>query len=215
MTRVFLWPLLVLGLGPALTSAQGPEVRGRIIDADSKPVADQAVLLHRVVGSTGANIAQAQSDSAGRFVIPVDTAGQAGAVYFLAARWRDELYISEPFQPPLTGTERMLQVGVPGTSATAMLQGTTAAMPGSSQPAGAGTAPASTPTSWLFFFAPLVVLAGSVLYFVLRNRPNVPERRRLLAQIAELDLQQTDSGSEGYRTRRAELLARVRELTGS
>jgi hypothetical protein len=206
--------LTLLGLLPRPVPGQSASVRGRVIAADGQPLAGQAVLLHRVVGSSGANIAQALSDSAGRFEIAVDSASNPDAVYFLAARWAGELYIGDPFQAPLGAAERVLQVGVPGTSATALLEGT--APPGATAPA----APArggsdGEPWGWLPLFAGAVTLAGAVLYLVLRNRPRVPERRRVLAQIAELDLRQGAAGGAAYRAERARLLARLHELTGS
>jgi hypothetical protein len=206
--------LLGLALWPAWSSAQTQEVRGRIIDGAGQPVADQAVLLHRVIGSSGANIAQARSDSAGHFLIAADTTGGTQATYFLAARWNDELYISEAFQAPFGAAERVLQVGVPGTSASALLEGNATTTP-RQLPAAAppGGAPASA-ARWLLFAVPALSLLGLGAYLVLRNRGALPERRRMLARIARLDLEQAGMGSESFRAERARLLGRLRELTG-
>lgn len=216
MKHALLLGLLILGLAPASLRAQRVQVIGHVVDSAGRPVPNQLVLLHRVAGMSGASIGQARSDSAGFFSIPVDSADNRAAVYFVAARWHNELYISDPFQAPLGKGERVLQVGVPGTSATAMLEGT-----GPMAPAGSGTTAAGeggTPAhrlSWLVIFAPLVVLLGVALYLILRNRGGIPERRRLLIRIAELDLQHAASPDPAYQAERAALLSQVRELTAT
>src|SRR5690606_19302509 len=70
----------------------------------------------------------------GRFLlVSQDTADVPGATYFVASRYRGELYIGAPFQPPLPdGVDYTVQVGVPGTSASALL--------------GAASEPAARPT---------------------------------------------------------------------
>jgi hypothetical protein len=214
MMRLLLSGVLAGCLWSGGLSAQAPEVRGRVIDASAQPIADQTVLLHRVLGSSGASIGQARSDTAGRFVITADTVGGREATYFLAARWQGELYISEAFQAPLGDAERILQVGVPGTSATALLEGTaTSTQPQPPAPAAAGGTPA-TATRWLRFAVPAISLLGVALYLVLRNRTGVSERRRLLARVARLDLEHAGAAGESYRSERAELMGRLRELTG-
>jgi len=214
-TRLLLAACLALGAAASPLSGQAPEVRGRIIDAGSQPVADQTVLLHRVVGASGANIAQARSDSAGRFTINVDSAGGADAVYFLAARWRDELYIGQAFREPLTATEHILQVGVPGTSATALLEGTSTQVPGAApgMPLSPGGAPA-TASRWLLFLVPGVALLGVLVYVLLRQRPGMSARRRLLVRLAELDLERAGTTHADYPRQRAELIAQLRETPG-
>jgi len=203
--------ILALALGPVTGRGQATqEVRGRVIDADGRPVAGQTVLLHRVVGQTGANLAQAHSDSTGRFVIAVDSAADPTAVYFLAARWQGELYIGDPFQAPLAATERILQVGVPGTSASALLEGTAPATPTQGS-VGAGS---RAPLQPLFYIVPIVILLGLVAYLVLRNRALVPERRQLLARVARLDLEREEGTDPGYDEQRARLMRRLRELSG-
>lgn len=215
MKRALLLGLLVLALAPGSGRGQRVQVIGHVIDSAGKPVADQSVLLHRVTGMSGASIGQARTDSAGFFSIPVDSASNPQAVYFVATRWHDELYISDPFQAPLGKGERVLQVGVPGTSASALLEGTSPAQ--SAAPPGTAPAASTSPGgrgSWLFIFALVVVLLGIVLYLVLRNRGSVPERRRLLTRIAALDLEHAEAPDQAYRAERAALLSRLRELTG-
>jgi hypothetical protein len=206
---------LLLAAGPV--AAQAGSVRGRVVDRDGGPVVDQAVLLHRVVGMSGANIAQARSDSAGRFVIPVDSLGGSEATYFLAARWQDELYIGEAFKEPLTDADHVLQVGVPGTSATALLEGTTPRTGGAAMPAAlpaAATGSPATGSRWLLFLVPGVALAGVLVYVLLRQRPGISPRRQLLVRVAELDLANAAGGDTSAQDRRAELIAQLRETPG-
>lgn len=216
--RIFLLAVLLLGANASVLAAQVTDtVRGRLIDQDGNALADQRVVLHRVVGSAGANIAETRSDSDGGFTIPVDSADNTEAVYFLAARWEGELYIGEAFRAPVGGAPHVLQVGVPGTSASALIEGTTtgqmppAAAPGA-MPQAAGGRPA-TRTSWLLFAVPAIALLGVIVYFLLRGRAQVSERRRLLREIAELDLQHEGAPPEAYRGRREALLAELRETS--
>ncbi|NJD10392.1 MAG: carboxypeptidase regulatory-like domain-containing protein [Gemmatimonadetes bacterium] len=214
MKRALLLVLLLFGLVPAGLRAQRAQVRGHVIDSAGRPVPDQAVLLHRVIGSSGASIGQARTDSAGTFAITVDSAGNREAVYFVATRWRAELYISDPFQTPLDQGEHVLQVGMPGTSATAMLEGTAPAAPGTAANTPAmGTGPAGR-TSWLVYFAVAVILLGLASYFMLRSQPGLSERRRLLVRIADLDLKHGGTPDQAYQDERAALVSRLREMTG-
>ena len=96
MTRPLLCLLLTVLVGTATAHAQVTDsVRGRLIDQDGAPLAEQRVLLHRVVGNAGANIAEARTDADGRFTVAVDSADNAEAVYFLAARWEGELDVTK------------------------------------------------------------------------------------------------------------------------
>lgn len=215
MRYIQLFLLLVLGSAAPAAAQVTDSVRGQLIDRDGAPLADQRVLLHRVVGNAGANIAEARTAADGRFAVAVDSADNAEAVYFLAARWEGELYIGEAFRAPVGATEHVLQVGVPGTSASALIDGTApgppmGGLPQGGPPVGAGGRPA-TGTSWLLFAIPAISLLGVVAYFVLRGRVAVPERRRLLAEVAELDLHHADSPTADYRARRAALLEQLRD----
>jgi hypothetical protein len=206
----------VLLLAAGALPAQGPQVRGRVIGPDGKGLADTRVVLHRVVGAGGANIAEVQSDAEGRFTIAADSAPSPEAIYFLATRYEGELYIGEAFRAPFDQGEYLLPVGVPGTSASALIgegdvgpaTGTAQGMP-TTMP---GSAPA-TSTRWLLFAIPGIMLLGVLAYFLLRARSRVPERRRLLAEIAELDLSQAGSTDPDalrtYHERRAALITQV------
>lgn len=217
MMRHLLGVLLLLLFGVSAAGAQVTDsVRGRLIDQDGAPLPDQGVLLHRVVGNAGANIAEGRTDADGRFTVTVDSADNADAVYFLAARWEGELYIGEAFRAPVGATEHVLQVGVPGTSASALIDGTEPGppmgMPQGGAPAGAGGRPA-TGASWLLFAVPAIALLGVVAYFLLRGRTAVPERRRLLVELAELDLEHAAAPTADYRARRARLLEQLHDTS--
>jgi 5-hydroxyisourate hydrolase-like protein (transthyretin family) len=212
MRRIFFFVLAAFSIFASAGSAQAPgTVRGVLVNAAGQPVAGERVVLHRVVGSTGANIAETRSGADGRFVVPVDSADDAEAVYFLAARWEGELYISEAFRAPLDTAEHRLQVGVPGTSASALIDGSaTGAMPAGPPPQAAPGSPA-TPTNWMLLLIPSIALVGVALYFVLRGRTQTSPRRRLLAEVAALDLAQAGDVSEEYRAERTRLLEQLRQ----
>jgi hypothetical protein len=200
--------------------AQGPQVQGRVIGPDGEPLADTRVVLHRVVGMGGANIAEAVSDSAGRFTISADSAPSPEAVYFLAARYQGELYIGEAFRAPFATTEYVLSVGVPGTSASALIgEGQGTALPQGAPATSATRLPGSAPatsTRWLLFAIPAIMLLGVVAYFVLRRRTSIPPRRRILADLAALDLEHAGSTDpdalRAYHERRAALITQVHAL---
>lgn len=213
MRRALLWSVLLL-LAAGTLAAQAPLVRGRVLGPEGEPLRDTRVVLHRVVGVGGATIAEAQSDAAGRFTIEADSAPSAEAVYFLAARYDGELYIGDAFRAPFTAPEYLLRVGIPGTSASALIGEGEGAMPPPGTPVRMpGSAPA-TNTRWLLFAIPAIALLGVLAYFLLRRRSHVPERRRLLAEIAELDLEHADSNDaaalRAYHERRAVLIMQVR-----
>lgn len=206
--------VLVLALLLPLDLLHAQTLTGRVIGADGKPVKDQAVLLHRVQGNSGATIAQATTEADGRFTIKSDSVSTPDAVFFLATRWEGELYIGEAFRAPFATAEQVLQVGVPGTSASALLgdgtQGGPRAPAATMPPGSTGGAPA-TGSKWLLFAVPAIALLGVAAYFALRSRVAISPRRRLLRQIAELDLEQGSAPDAAYHVRRAELLEELRD----
>jgi len=163
------------------TSARAQEiaVRGIVLGPDGSPLAIERVLLHRVAGSVGDTVAVGPSGADGRFVLTGPASGDTSAVYFVAARFQDELYIGRPFRPAVEGIpEQVLQVGVVATSASALLAG-----------AGASTRPGErtrNAANELVFMVPLVVAAAAVLYLI-APRHRVAPRRALLIRIAEID----------------------------
>ncbi len=168
----------------AQEAADSVVLEGRAVGPSGEPVDGQVVVLHRVAAGSGATVATDTAGPDGRFVLVArDLTPSADATYFVAARYQGELYIGAPFQPPLPdGVDYTVQVGVPGTSASAMM--------------GGGAAPAQAPgvaveapfpyTTWLFLIIPLLVMALAAGYMLTRRRTPAT-RRRLLVQIAELD----------------------------
>lgn len=159
-------------------------VEGRVIGPTGAALDGQVVVLHRVAAGSGATVATDTTGASGGFVLVArGLAPAADATYFVAARYQGELYIGAPFQLPLPdGVDYTVQVGVPGTSASAMMGG---APPPTQAPAGAVDEPFPY-TMWLFLIIPLLVMALAAGYMLTRRRTPAT-RRRLLMQVADLD----------------------------
>jgi hypothetical protein len=196
--------LLFLGLTmllPVATlHAQEITVRGRVVGPDGAPLAEQRVVLHRVDAAGGATIAETASGADGGFemraVVPADT----GAVYFVAARYDEELYIGPPFRPADgTAGDQVIQVGVPAMSASSLLaEDELPPMPARQR---------QQNRTWLLLLIPLVGILGVAAYALI-PRKSIPEERALLIRIAELD-ERTTTAPEAHR---AALLAERRQL---
>lgn len=183
-------------------------VAGTAVGPDNAPMAAQRVLLHRVDASGGATIAEAETDEDGRFVMSAPASADSAAVYFVAARHEGELYIGPPFRGDQgSATDQLLQIGVPGMSATSLLEeaqgGFGAAMP---------TGRPATSRNWLLLIIPLVGVAGVAL-FMLVPSSRIPDDRRLLIQVAEMDERMTTAPQaqrEALLVEREQLMARLR-----
>lgn len=156
-------------------------VPGRVLGPDNAPIGGQSVVLHRVQAASGATVAETVSADDGTFTLQVPAGSDPGAIYFIATRYEDELYIGAPFrageQDPAGQT---IVVGVPGTSASAILgSGGTSMMPQT-------TGRAVTNRNWLLLVIPLVGVAAVAIY-ALVPRSRIPPERALLIRIAELD----------------------------
>jgi hypothetical protein len=181
-------------------------VRGHVLGPDGKPLPGQAVVLHRVTGSNGLTVATGTSESDGSFRLRVTdvTTASEDAVYFLAARYNQELYIGDAFKAPFdTTADHNVRVGVAETSARALVSGV------GDDPAVPQAPPPKDPTRWLIFIMPaLALIALIVMLFGPRGR--VPARRRILLEIAKLDESNaTTGGSSEYEQQRAALLAKL------
>jgi hypothetical protein len=200
--------LLLATPGPVLAQVQEITVRGRVVGPDNAGLAGQRVVLHRVDESGGFTIAEAASGEDGRFELrsppPTDTTG----IYFVAARYDEELYIGPPFRPwEDAGAEQVIQVGVPAMSATAVMEQGGGAMGGMGMPG----RPAQT-RNWVLILVPLIGVAGVIVY-ALVSRNSIPQERRLLIRVAELDerMESAPAGQrESLREQRAELMAQLR-----
>jgi hypothetical protein len=172
--------IALLGVVAADTvHAQDVTVRGRVIGPDTEALGGQRVVLHRVDAAGGATIAEAVSAADGSFELSATVPADTGAVYFVAARYDDELYIGPPFRPSEGATEQMIQVGVPAMSATAMMaEGQEPLMPARRRP--------TESRSWMLLIIPLLGVAGVAAY-ALMPRNQIPRERTLLIRVAELD----------------------------
>jgi hypothetical protein len=186
--------------------AQDLVVRGRVIGPDNAGMSGQRVVLHRVDESGGFTIAEAISGEEGRFELSAPATTDTTGVYFVAARYDEELYIGPPFRPAEdAGGEQLIQVGVPAMSATAMMEG--GGMQGFGMPA------QQQSRNWLLIIVPLLGV-GAVIVYALASRNSIPRERRLLIRVAELD-ERMDSAPPGQRDslleERAQLMAQLRE----
>jgi hypothetical protein len=199
---------VLLPAGPAVGQQGEIMVAGMAVGPDNEPLAGQRVVLHRVDAGGGATIAEAETDPDGSFVMSAPATADTSALYFVAARYEGELYIGPPFRADqASAADQLIQVGVPGMSATALLEdaqgGFGAAMP-SGRPA--------TARNWLLLIIPLVGVAGVAL-FMLVPRSSIPEDRRLLIQVAELDERMTTAPQaqrETLAAEREQIMARLR-----
>jgi hypothetical protein len=211
MTAVTLRRLcrLLLAVGGLLASspvfAQQLTVRGRVLGPDNNMLAAQRVVLHRVDASGGSTVAEDTSDAEGRFELNVAASTDTSAVYFIASRYEEQLYIGAPFRPGLgESTEQFLQVGVPGTSADQLMRGEAPPVQGGGRPA--------TSRSWMLLLIPLAGVVAVSLYALLARNRISPERT-LLIRVAELDERMataTDAQRETMRDERARMLAQLR-----
>lgn len=166
-------------LPTAVAAQQDMVIQGRIIGPEGAALPGQPVMLHRVQGGAGATIAEATADSTGRFRLGVAEQTDTTAIYFVATRHEGELYIGRAFRiGEPSAAEQVIQVGVPGTSASALLGGGVAA----AQPMGR----AVTNRNWLLLLIPLLGVSAVAVFALLRSA-RMPQDRALLIRVAELD----------------------------
>ncbi|MGH7463841.1 MAG: hypothetical protein ACREK1_01620 [Longimicrobiales bacterium] len=169
----------------AAQQPDGVTIRGRILGPDNAALPDQPVVLHRVQASQGATISESVTNVDGEFELNIPAQTDTTAVYFVATRHEGELYIGAPFRSRDENAQRqIIQVGVPGTSATAILGGTGAPLGGTGAPQSVGRP--LTSRNWLLLIIPLIGVAAVAIY-ALVPRSRVPPDRALLIRIAELD----------------------------
>lgn len=203
--------LIALLLGSDVAHAQDLVVRGRVLGPDNAALDSQRVVLHRVATDAGATIAESVSGPDGAFELSAQLSGDTTALLFVAVRYQGELYIGPPFREADSGMEQVIQVGVPGTSASALIGGTDGT--------GAATVPRTiggpvTSRGWLLWAIPLAGVAAVGLYLIV-PRPRMPEKRSLLIRVAELD-EKMETAAEPQRDallhERQQLLAQLRSV---
>jgi hypothetical protein len=201
----------LLAVAAGLLAASGAEaqevvIRGRVVGPDNAGVPQQRVVLHRVDESGGATIAETVSGDEGAFELRAPTPTDTMGVYFVAARYEDELYIGPPFRPgdPMAA-DQVIQVGIPSMSATAMM---------GDAPIGPMPQPQGDSRNWLLLLiVPLMGVLGVAAY-ALYPRTSIPENRALLIRVAEIDEEmETATGTEldELREERQELMAQLGE----
>ena len=175
------WAVPAAAQSPGLPVPITPDpVVGAILGPDNVPLAEQTVVLHRVQASAGETVAETTTAADGRFELAFPQVTDTLAIYFVATRYEGELYIGAPFRAgEQTPGGQVIQVGLPGTSATALLDGAPSAIP---RPMGRPL----TNRNWLLFAIPLVGVAAVGVY-ALVPRHRIPADRALLIRIAEID----------------------------
>ena len=202
--------LLVPGVPVTAQEPDSVSIRGRILGPSNEPLMNQPVLLHRVQSSQGATIAESLTGADGEFELVTATPTDTSAIYFVATRYEGELYIGPPFRAgDVVGQSQLIQVGVPGTSATALLEGGPAAQ---APPQAMGRP--LTNRNWLLFLIPLAgVLAVAIYALIPKN--HIATDRAMLIRIAELDEKLTtapDGQRESLLEERSHLATQLRGL---
>ncbi|HEY8468227.1 MAG TPA: carboxypeptidase-like regulatory domain-containing protein [Longimicrobiales bacterium] len=203
--------LLAFGASGAAAAVQNPELRGRVVDGDGRPVAGVEVALHRVTPAGGATVARATTGDDGSFVLPITGSGDGDdAIYFAATRLDGRLYIGAFFRgDPPTGPYEIFASG-PG------VQGAGQAPSGLAF-SGAGQA---GPARWPLVTGVALLLAlgcGLTILSATGDARRTRRQRTLLLEIASLDEALARRGGaadpdehERYLRRRARLQDRLR-----
>jgi hypothetical protein len=159
----------------AAASAQDLVLAGQVIGPDGQPVPGQAVLLHRVTDQGGELLTQSTTGDDGRFTLRVTSSAPASGVFFVATRFRGQIYIGPLIRPPFPeGQEYVVQVGVAGVGD---IEGLTAATRSPQPP---------QPTRGLFPWALLAAALGAGVWLTVEGS-GPSRRRRALIRIAQLD----------------------------
>ncbi len=209
--HVVLAVLLTLFGALPLAARQQITVGGRVVGPTGEPIAGQRVLLHRVTPGGGEMLAEATTGDDGRFVLQARGGAADSAIFFVAARRDEQLYIGPMLRPPLPEPgSYVLEVGDPG-QAVSPLGGATMQGGSATIPAGAAT---GSPRRWLLLLAPFLGLAGLAAWGATRAL-GPPEDRRLLIQIARLDNEWADRTDDrsSYDRERQRLLDRLDAAT--
>jgi hypothetical protein len=175
---------------PGRWAAQELVLSGRVLGPGGQPVADHAVLLHRVTDEGGAKLAEGTTGADGAFTLRAAGDGPPNAVFFVAARFEGKLYVGPLLKPPFPDDgSYVVQVGVPGVGAVTDIAGGPAGAPVSA-PAAAIPARPGAPFALVLLIA---AITGGALLSVHGLGPS--RRRRALIALAELD--ERGAGHEG------------------
>lgn len=175
---------------------------GVVIDENGAPAAGVPVALHRITDVGGSLVENTESDETGRFQMRI-AAAAVDAVYFVAARYRDEMYIGPTFRGPFPdAADYVVQVGIEEASASALIRGGEVTV-------------GPPPSAWRWALFAVIASAFLLVALLLLRRAFGPApRRRLLIRIARLDetMAAVDDAEarEAYRTQRERLFERLR-----
>jgi hypothetical protein len=160
--------LLLLASGFSADVSAQNRIRGRVLDEQGGPVPNIEVLLHRVTTTTGGSTVDSDtSDAAGAFTLVAPPETDSAAIFFVAVREGGELFMGEMMRLPFPDTlEYFVEAGDDPVRLPE---------PVAPQDRRAG----------LFVILAGAALVLAVLAFALRRR--VPEHRRLLVELANLD----------------------------
>lgn len=208
--------LLVALPGLAAPAAlAGQEIAGHAVDEAGAPLPEVPVALHRVGGGSGATVDATTTDEDGRFRFVIQQ--QDSALYFVAMRHDDRLYIG----PPARGGAEIVSdyqlradpANEAGAVASALSRGPESA-PGGGPAGMAGGAGRATGSAAAWFVALLALVVAGVF---IATAPGYRRRRQRealmeLAAIEDrLDAAGSDSAErEGERDRRRRAALRQR-----
>ncbi len=163
--------------------AQTVSLKGRAVDTQGRPVAQQEVVLHRVSGREGARVGADTTDSRGGFTISANETVDTGAVYFAAARADGKLYVGPFVHLPVDAASPYTLVvgGTPVSFDTPLPDAGTGA---AGATAATASAPASSPAPLI---AALLTIAAVIALLRLARSGRPPARRRDLIRLAVLD----------------------------
>jgi hypothetical protein len=179
----------------APAAAQTLTLPGQVLDPDGRPVPGLEVFLHRVAQDGGRTVAADTTDASGAFQLSVDV-DTAQAVFFVAARYEEQVHIGPMLRAPFPAGDYVLRLG--------------------STPASGGTEATTRPvpaeeTEGTVVLATMGALLLVAAFAVLRAfRP--PAQRRLLLRLARLEESRDASGRMGpdAEVERSRILARLR-----
>jgi hypothetical protein len=168
--RAFNWSCLfcalVTFLLPANARAQNT-IRGRVHDETGAAVPNIQVLLHRVTVAGGGTVDADTSEADGTFTLVAPPETDSAAIFFVAVRESGELFMGEMMRLPFPDS---LEYSIEAGDDPVRLP-----EPVAPQDRRAG----------LFVIIGGIILVAGVLLFAFRRR--VPQHRRLLVELANLD----------------------------
>ena len=161
-------------------------IRGRALDDKNQPLGGLLVLLHRVTTAGGGTVDTDTTDATGAFQLIAPPETDSSAVFFVAANQNGEMYMGDMQRLPFPDTlEYVIALSEP------------VRIP--------DPVPPEDERAGLFVIIAGAALVGAVLFFASRRR--VPQHRRLLVELANLDDADTSAAAE---RRRRHLYARLK-----